>query len=163
MRQQTGKSSVYLDDCGAWDSHSRRTVKTDFTVLPDDSLRYTVLKDEKYCYEKQVKGKKTFVPLDPQPEHDNVVTLTRYYTPLKRDENFKKRVSTFNCLPARHSLRENVALVEYGIQEHILKAVKPMVTPNMFLTTTSVHILTCLKKCTKQSKTRGQILTFTKT
>jgi hypothetical protein len=113
LRQQTGKSSVYPDDCGAWDSHSRRTVKTDFTVLPDDSLRYTVLKDEKYCYEKQVKGKKTFVPLDPQPEHDNVVTLTRYYTPLKRDKNFKKRVSTFNCFPARHSLRENVALVEY--------------------------------------------------
>jgi hypothetical protein len=56
---------------------------------------------------------KTFVPLDPQPEHDNVVTLTRYYTPLKRDKNFKKRVSTFNCFPARHSLRENVALVEY--------------------------------------------------
>ena len=65
LRQQTGTSSVYPDDCGAWDSHSRRTVKTDFTVLPDDSLHYTVLKDEKYCYEKQVKGKKIFVPLDP--------------------------------------------------------------------------------------------------
>jgi hypothetical protein len=52
-------------------------LKTDFTVLPNGSLRYTVLKDEKYCYEKQVKGKKTFVPLDPQPERDNVVTLTR--------------------------------------------------------------------------------------
>lgn len=58
LRQQTGTSSVYLDDCGAWDSHSGRTVKTDFIVLPDDFLRYTVLKDEKYCYEKQVKGKK---------------------------------------------------------------------------------------------------------
>ena len=60
-----------------------------------------------------MKGKKTFVPLDPQPERDNVVTLTRYYTPFKRDKNFRKRVSTFNCLPARHSVRKIMALVEY--------------------------------------------------
>ena len=154
LRQQTGKFSVYPDDCGACDSHSGRTVKTDFIVLPDDFLRYNVLKDEKYCYEKQVKGKKTFVPLDPQPERDSVVTLTRYYTPLKRDKNFKKRVSNFNCLPARHALRENVALVEYtgtyrkSSQSH---------------GNAKLRILTCLKKCSKQSKTRGQILTFTKT
>jgi hypothetical protein len=154
LRQQTGTSSVYPDDCGAWDSHSGQTVETDFIVLPDDFLRYTVLKDEKYCYEKQVKGKKTFVPLDPQPERDNVVTLTRYYTPLKRDKNFKKRVSNFNCLPARHSLRENVALVEYT-----------GTYPKRSQThgNAKLHILTCLKKCSKQSKTRDQILTFTKT
>jgi hypothetical protein len=44
--------------------------------------------------------------------------LTRYYTPLKRDNNFKKRVSTFNCLPARHSLREDVDNIT-GTHRHV--------------------------------------------
>ena len=60
-----------------------------------------------------MKGKKTFVPLSPQPDPDSVVTLTRYYTPLKRQNNFKKRVSTFNRMPQRFSDRANLALVEY--------------------------------------------------
>lgn len=88
-------------------------MNTDFIVQSDNTLRYTCIKNDQYCVEKQVKGKKTFVPLIPQPYQDSLVTLTRYYTPLKRQNNFKKRVSTFNRMPQRFSDRANLALVEY--------------------------------------------------
>jgi hypothetical protein len=75
MRKSYTKSSQFADNCGAWDSHSGRTVKTDFIVQSDNTLRYTCVKDNQYCFEKQVKGKKTFIPISPQPEPDSIVTL----------------------------------------------------------------------------------------
>jgi hypothetical protein len=70
-------SSQFADNCGAWDSHSGRTVKTDFIVQSDNTLRYTCVKDNQYCFETHVKGKKTFIPISPQPEPDSIVTLIR--------------------------------------------------------------------------------------
>jgi len=49
---KNAKSSQYPDDCGAWDSHSGRTVKTDFIVQSDNTLRYTCIKNDQYCVEK---------------------------------------------------------------------------------------------------------------
>ncbi|VDI10138.1 Hypothetical predicted protein [Mytilus galloprovincialis] len=112
-RKTNSKSSQFPDDCGAWDSHCGRTVKTDFVVQSDSTLRFTCIKDGQYCFEKQVKGKKTFIPFNPQPSPDSIVTLERYYTPLKRDKMYKKRVSTFNRLPTQHQDRVHLALVEY--------------------------------------------------
>ena len=107
------KSNQFHDDCGAWDSHNGRTVKTDFVVQSDNTLRFICMKDGQYCIEKQVKGKKTFIPLNPQPIQDTIVTLSRYYTPLKRDKMYKKRVSHFSRMPTQHQARAEISLVEY--------------------------------------------------
>ena len=40
------------------------------------------------CFSKQVKVKREFHPIDPQAE--NVIELSRYYTTLKKDSNYKK-------------------------------------------------------------------------
>ena len=90
VRKSYPKSSQFADDCGALDSHSGRTVETNFIVQSDNTLRYTCVKDNQYCFEKQVDGKTIFFPISPQPEPYSIVTPSRYYTPLKRDKTCKK-------------------------------------------------------------------------
>ena len=60
---------------------------------------------------KRNKGKTPWVPLDPQPEPENIVVSTKYYATLKADPNFQKHV-TFVYRRADDSL-SNVALYEY--------------------------------------------------
>ena len=52
----------------------------------------------------KVKGKYEYVPLNPQPADNELLLLHRYYTPLKTDKNYKKRVSWVS---------DKIALVEY--------------------------------------------------
>jgi hypothetical protein len=40
---------------------------------------------EVYCYQTKSKGKKAYKPYNPQP--DQVITIHRYYTSLKRDKS----------------------------------------------------------------------------
>ena len=112
MLRKNSKHSNYSDDCGSWNTHSGRTTKADFIIMPDNSLKWTVQKDGLFCKETQVKGKKTYVPYDPQPK--DVVTIHRYYTSLKREKSYKKRVSWFENLPDQFSSRKHIAIVEYS-------------------------------------------------
>ena len=107
LQKQTNGAS-FPDDCGSWDTHSGRTVKTDFVLTADNCLKFTIKKDNMYYFEKKSKGKKKLTLYDPQPER--VVTLHRYYTVLKRDKTYKKRVSWFSNIPPEF---KNVAVVEY--------------------------------------------------
>ena len=51
--------------------------------------------------------------LDPQPAKEKVITFKRYYISLKRDQNFKRRISTvFEC-PDSVKNAKNAVLVEY--------------------------------------------------
>ena len=52
-----------------------------------------------------VKGKKEYEPLSPQPS--NVITVSRYYTVLKRCPTYQRRITWID------SDKEAVALVEY--------------------------------------------------
>jgi hypothetical protein len=40
-------------DCGLWDTHSGRMMKTDF-ILNNNSLKFTLKKDDTYYYETKV-------------------------------------------------------------------------------------------------------------
>jgi acyl-CoA hydrolase len=60
----------------------------------------------------QTKGKKIYVPYEIQPT--DVVTIHRYYTSLKRDNSYKKRVSWFENLPEQYLSRQHVTIVEYS-------------------------------------------------
>ena len=93
LRRQNSKFGRYADDCGAWGTHSGRSHKTDFILLPGNVLKWTVLKNGsyRYCTETKSKNKQIYTPLNPQP--DTVVTLNGYYTSLKRDKSYKKRIS----------------------------------------------------------------------
>ncbi|CAG2256893.1 unnamed protein product [Mytilus edulis] len=79
--------------------------------MSDNTLKWTVQKNDMYCFERQVKGKKTYIQYDPQPKH--VVTIHRYYTSLKREKTYKKRVSWFENLPDRFSTLSHKAIIEY--------------------------------------------------
>ena len=52
-RKQNSKHFNFLDDCGLWDTHSGRMMKTDF-ILNNNSLKFTIKKDDTYYYETKV-------------------------------------------------------------------------------------------------------------
>ena len=70
------------------------------------------LKQNLHCASQVVKRQKTFVPLEPQPDPSDVVTMHRYYIVLKRQTDFEKRTYWFSC-DAKPELL-NIALVEYN-------------------------------------------------
>ena len=88
------------------------TVNTTY-MLQDEKLKTVVLKKDVYCVEKKMEGKRTFVPLEPQPSEDTIVKCHRYYTKLKRDPKYTKRVTVLRKLPTTHLSKKSIALVEY--------------------------------------------------
>lgn len=54
------------------------------------------------------------IPLDPQPTPESLLTIVRFYTKLKRDANYEKRISWFQSKSGIvDSLFHTTALVEY--------------------------------------------------
>ena len=100
-----GHKSSFSDDCGIWNSNSGSTPKTLFIQTGPGDYKNVFLKNGLNCFPKKVKGKREFHPIDPQPE--NVIELSRYYTTLKKDSNYKKRVSWVS------KGGNNIAVVEY--------------------------------------------------
>ena len=71
-------------------------------------MKKIVWKNGAYCNERKVKGKYEYVPLNPQPADNELLLLHRYYTSLKTDKNYKKRVSWVS-----QGGNDKIALVEY--------------------------------------------------
>jgi hypothetical protein len=85
-------------------------------TLPDGKLKAVYKKGDKFCDAKKVKGKKTFTPIESQPE--NVIELVRNFSVLKKDATYRRRVSWLGI-----GARESIALVEYfgkfpGLSQH---------------------------------------------
>ena len=57
--------------------------------------------------------KKKIVSLEPQPEEGQLLGMKRFYGKLKRDKNYKKRISWFEQLPGYPKETNAVAVVEY--------------------------------------------------
>ncbi|XP_013388573.1 uncharacterized protein LOC106157457 [Lingula anatina] len=98
QRRNEGKKSIFDDDCGAWVKGT-----SPVTVMSQEGTQLKFC-DGLYCVRKYINGKLTYQPLHPQPEE--TVTLQRYYTTLKADNSYKRRVSWVQERP-------HVALVEY--------------------------------------------------
>jgi Zn-dependent peptidase ImmA (M78 family) len=60
-------------------------------TLRDGKLKAVYKKGDKFCDAKKVKGKKTFTPIESQPE--NVIELVRNYSVLKKNATYRRRVS----------------------------------------------------------------------
>ena len=114
LSASTTKKCDFFDDCGTWDREKGNTVKTTY-VVTDDSLRHVELKNNLYSTKMRQQKKVVWVPLDPKPESQNVVTISRYYATSKTDPSFEKRVSYF--VWKTDTSLGNVAVYEYrGIQ-----------------------------------------------
>ncbi|KAK3095171.1 hypothetical protein FSP39_011012 [Pinctada imbricata] len=89
-RRETGEKSVFWDDCGAWNGKNGSSPITYFIKIQGKIISI-VKREGVLCFEKQINKKRTFTPLDPQPV--DVIILHRSYSTLKRDPNYRRRVS----------------------------------------------------------------------
>ena len=103
-----GKKCPYEDDAGTW--VARPSCKTHrYIITEDDDLDYVDLKGG--IYHKDTKGVR--VPLDPQPGERTVITFKRFYGILKRNPNYKRRVSIVVKCPSEKDHFRSLAVVEY--------------------------------------------------
>ncbi|XP_033116225.1 uncharacterized protein LOC117116312 isoform X2 [Anneissia japonica] len=108
-RRSMNKRASYPDGL-VWDGSQGSTVFTTFIMSSQGSLKSVNLKNGLYCTESRpMKKKRVWKPLDPQPLPDEIIKMNRYYTKLKSNYNYKKRVTTFFYKDKFN----NLALVEY--------------------------------------------------
>jgi hypothetical protein len=69
VSRDKGQRSTFSDDCGIWDSSKGSSPRTYFMTLRDGKLKTVYKKGDKFCDTKKVKGKKTFTPIESQPEN----------------------------------------------------------------------------------------------
>ena len=98
---------TYVDDCGAW--HSDTSSRKSYYLVVDIKLRFMSKVNKQFG----AKSRKSFVPLNPQPEINDVITATRYYSKLKRDINYQRRITRFDKLRPGMPDNELCMLVEY--------------------------------------------------
>jgi len=117
LRRQQGKRSEFVDDCGVWDSASGAAPK--FTYIADMNLGFSgltkvYLRDGKYCTQSVINRKTTYVPVEPQPPEESILEVHRIYSALKRDHEYKRRVTYVTKMPPYISATvPALALVEY--------------------------------------------------
>ena len=89
-KRKEGKKGIFYDDCGTWESTKGTTMRTNF-VQEQGSFTFVSYKNGVYVRKKQVNRKIVYVELSPQPTQ--IIVLNRYYTKLKRDPSYRRRIS----------------------------------------------------------------------
>ena len=121
-RQNNGKCD-YEDDCGAW-RNGCPTSKYIYVVGDDGKNTRIYLKDGKYCVERKVQKKVTYVQMDIQPADERILIIHRQYTTLKASASYQRRITWISKIPINESERLlHVALYEYkgvfpGLRPH---------------------------------------------
>ena len=87
-KRKRAKRSTFEDDCGAWLSKSSSTKKTLFNFL-EQSFKMVNVKNGQYC----TRQLGDWVPLVPQPHDEDMLVIRRFYSCLKRQTEYKKRVT----------------------------------------------------------------------
>jgi len=64
QQRARGQRSQFDDNCGAWTVE--RSVISDYWQTPSGEFRYLFMRNDQYCTEKIVGGKRTYLPLAPQ-------------------------------------------------------------------------------------------------
>ena len=91
LRRSVHKHSEFWDDCGVWNTNGP-TNKSYYLKTSGKGLQKVYLKQGKYCKQQQQNYILRYIPFDPQPETQDIVTLFRYYLKHSSDE-YEKRVS----------------------------------------------------------------------
>ena len=128
QRRKDGLHSQFWDDCGAWTSKSGSNKKVLFAKVGTTNRYLSVIKKkDEYCIKRSVDKKVVYVPLDPQPRHEDVLIIRQYYTTLKKSDLYRKRVTWLENIPSALSKglesTYTTAIVEYagehpGFQDH---------------------------------------------
>ena len=84
----------FYDDCGMWNYKKGNSCKTTY-VVTNGYLRHVGLKNNKGSTKVRRQGNVHWVPIEPQPASEDVVTISRYYATHKTDPSFEKKVSYF--------------------------------------------------------------------
>ena len=92
LKKRMNMRTEYHDDCGVWDSQKGKTANT-YVIFCDGNLKTASLKDGLFCCEGRRRGVSNWIPLDPQPDRDTMVKVHRYYTTLKGDDNYRRRIT----------------------------------------------------------------------
>ena len=100
-RECRGEQRQFRDDCGAWES-----VRCTTYHYERETARQLLYRNGLYCLRKNIDGKASAVPLEPQPKSSDVITVRQYLSRLRRDTNYQRRVSSI-------AQDKTVALVEY--------------------------------------------------
>ena len=110
-RKSSGKRAVYVDDCGAWASGgSSGSIKKSYFLCKGNKYENIQKRNNVYC--KPVK--RVMTPMEPQPEECKILILNRYYTHLKRDIGYRRRISWAERLPSGVIPNvQNLCLIEY--------------------------------------------------
>ena len=85
------KKCDFYDDCGVWDYKKGNTCKTTY-VVTNGYLRHVELKNNMYSTKVRRQGNVHWIPIEPQPASEDVVTISRYYATYKTDPSFEKKV-----------------------------------------------------------------------
>jgi len=111
-RASNKQRNAFADDCGAW--VAGRTVKSYFWRANYKQLEYAA---GQYAERKVVDKRLVNVPLTPQPAHEDVLQLCRYYSRLKRDDSYQRRV-TYTPDDLSVALYEYAGTFPETVQQH---------------------------------------------
>ena len=105
-RALNGKRQQWWDDCGAYASINGS--KSHYIVEDRNSFTEVKLTKGKYAKEVQVKGQTSRVPLEPQPDPENILTINRLYSKLKHDPGIPLDWTNNNCESVNNMLKSFV-------------------------------------------------------
>lgn len=93
-KRKKGQRSDFWDDCGTW---TKASTPNTVYLYRNDKLTSIRTKQGQYCVLRQVKNKSGYIPIEPQPNEEEVITVRRLYQTLKatseEKEQFKRRVT----------------------------------------------------------------------
>ncbi|XP_068200871.1 uncharacterized protein [Palaemon carinicauda] len=95
-RQELGLKGTYEDDSGPWNCSDSHSVTRYFLY---DSLKSIELKDGIYCKETRRDKKRVYLPLDPQPTPESILSVQSYYVKHAFSKSYRKKVTWLGSLP----------------------------------------------------------------
>jgi len=98
-RVEQGKKRKYVDDCGVWKYAS---IKAHYFVHTDNQFRYVDL--SKGVYTTTVSNNR--VQMNPQPDPSTVVIVKRSYNSLKRQNDYKRRITWIESAPSTLKIKQ---------------------------------------------------------
>ena len=92
-RRIKGKASAYYDDCGTWDDSGCSPTSLFLRDKNGRNFRNIVKRNDLYCIMRHTNRKRTPIPINPQPDVQNVITVHRSYAKLKSSPDYRRRVT----------------------------------------------------------------------
>ena len=160
-RKHNGRYNAFSDDCGAWQCNSH-TCNYPYLLMDNGQPKriFHQKSTNKYCNERKQSGRRVYEEIEPQPPAESIVTLTRYYSALKADASYRRRITWMTTAGGEMS---TVAVVEY-LGNHVAGAAHgncrdPAVTDAYIRT--PAETMDAVNQLTKQMTAKAAYTTLT--